>query len=302
VKVKEEVCFVSTAFESDLTKCYKLMGQMIIPFSYSHRLPDPPSTAATALVSTTSHPQASSSNPKETEDMEVVLERAEEEGNVTDEEDEEVEYLRKFFVMPDFHRILKGYVKEEGEAFAADEQVLTMESERFTIPEVLFRPTDIGMNQAGIVETIGQSISCLHEVCLPLSLLLFSPDDIPLCGDQLEVGLCVKNIILTGGNSLFPNYRTRIHSEVFQFIPDQWTNDVKVLPSLSSLFQLLPLAAQVFLPADPINYAWQGASRFVRDELSAGTIQRHFVSRQEYHEKGDAICFQKFNSPPSLPS
>lgn len=38
----------------------------------------------------------------------------------------------------------------------------------------------------------------------------------------------MKNIILTGGNSLFPNYRTRIHSEVFQYIPDQWTNDVKV--------------------------------------------------------------------------
>jgi hypothetical protein len=44
-----------------------------------------------------------------------------------------------------------------------------MESERFTIPEVLFRPTDIGMNQAGIVEGAGQAIQSLHEVSEPQS-------------------------------------------------------------------------------------------------------------------------------------
>ncbi len=81
-----------------------------------------------------------------------------------DDDEDDIEYLRKFFVMPDFHRIMKGYVKEEGEAFAPDEQVLTMESERFTVPEVLFRPTDVGMNQAGIIEAVGQSLNCLHEV------------------------------------------------------------------------------------------------------------------------------------------
>jgi hypothetical protein len=140
---------------------------MIIPISYSHRLPAP------------SPPQPHlPSDPKETENMEVVNveaegdESEERQGKEEEEEEEDVEYLRKFFVMPDFHRILKGYVKEEGEAFAPDEQVLTMESERFTIPEVLFRPTDIGMNQAGIVETIGQSINSLHEVrSLPLPSL-----------------------------------------------------------------------------------------------------------------------------------
>lgn len=83
-----------------------------------------------------------------------------------------------------------------------------MESERFTIPEVLFHPSDIGLNQAGIIEATGQSINCLHE---------------------LEVGLCVKNIILTGGNSLFPNYQKRIQSEIHQYIPSQWSNDVKVI-------------------------------------------------------------------------
>jgi hypothetical protein len=50
-------------------------------------------------------------------------ERSDGEAEEEEEEEEEVEYLRKFFVMPDFHRVMKGFVKEEGDAFAADEQV-----------------------------------------------------------------------------------------------------------------------------------------------------------------------------------
>ena len=38
-----------------------------------------------------------------------------------------------------------------------------MESERFSIPEVLFHPSDIGINQAGIVEATGEAIRCLGE-------------------------------------------------------------------------------------------------------------------------------------------
>jgi hypothetical protein len=119
--------------------------------------------------------------PSESEEMEVQESPRDrphlrdEEDQKEKEEEEEVEYLRKFFVMPDFHRVMKGYVKEEGDAFAADEQVLTMESERFTVPEVLFRPTDIGMNQAGIVEGIGQAIQSLHEVRFTLLSPLHSP-------------------------------------------------------------------------------------------------------------------------------
>ena len=43
-------------------------------------------------------------------------------------------------------------------------QVLTMESERFTLPEVLFHPSDIGINQMGVVEATGEAIKCLREV------------------------------------------------------------------------------------------------------------------------------------------
>jgi len=39
-----------------------------------------------------------------------------------------------------------------------------METERFSVPELLFNPIDIGLQQAGLPETIQQSLDCLDEL------------------------------------------------------------------------------------------------------------------------------------------
>ena len=39
-----------------------------------------------------------------------------------------------------------------------------METERFCVPELLFNPADIGIDQGGIAETIAQSLKCLDMV------------------------------------------------------------------------------------------------------------------------------------------
>jgi len=44
-----------------------------------------------------------------------------------------------------------------------EEQILPMNNERFTVPEILFNPTDIGMDQAGIPEAIVEAISACDE-------------------------------------------------------------------------------------------------------------------------------------------
>jgi actin-related protein 6 len=44
------------------------------------------------------------------------------------------------------------------------DKVLSMESERFSIPEILFHPSDIGMEQAGVAEAAAQSLDCLEPV------------------------------------------------------------------------------------------------------------------------------------------
>lgn len=39
-----------------------------------------------------------------------------------------------------------------------------METERFSVPELLFYPSDIGLQQAGVAETTAQSLNCLSQV------------------------------------------------------------------------------------------------------------------------------------------
>jgi hypothetical protein len=43
-------------------------------------------------------------------------------------------------------------------------QLLTMETERFSVPEVLFHPSDVGIEQAGIAEATWQGLQCLDTV------------------------------------------------------------------------------------------------------------------------------------------
>ena len=58
--------------------------------------------------------------------------------------------MKKGFVLPDFQNIMSGYVKDDDAADQSSEQLLSMETERFSVPEVLFHPSDVQMNQAGI--------------------------------------------------------------------------------------------------------------------------------------------------------
>lgn len=49
------------------------------------------------------------------------------------------------YVLPKFTENRPGGVKASDEMVEADDDVLRMTSERFAVPEVLFRPSDIGL-------------------------------------------------------------------------------------------------------------------------------------------------------------
>lgn len=59
--------------------------------------------------------------------------------------------------------IVHNFSEDSMEEIEEDEQVLTMNNERFTVPEILFNPSDIGMDQAGISEAIVDAISSCDE-------------------------------------------------------------------------------------------------------------------------------------------
>jgi actin-related protein 6 len=82
--------------------------------------------------------------------------------------------IAKDYVLPDYDRRSKGYVRDHdpeqagklkklqtGKPAEAAEDILTLRNERFTVPELLFNPSDIGMRQSGIAQLVMESLSCL---------------------------------------------------------------------------------------------------------------------------------------------
>eukprot|EP00605_Chrysophyceae_sp_TOSAG23-4_P002038 GSChrysophyteH1.ASY1.ANO1.2257.1 assembled CDS len=158
------------------------------------------------------------------------------------------------FVLPDFQSIMQGYVRQDHQPSESTHQELLMEIERFAVPEVLFYPSDVGMEQGGIAEATGESIGSL---------------------DPVDAGLAVANLVLTGGNCKFPQFRTRFHKDVRSLIPD-----------------MFPI--QTYLPPDPQSYALKGAVRWVRDSQAASALAPALGSRKEYLERGSAHINEKY--------
>ena len=106
------------------------------------------------------------------------------------------------------------------------EQVLKLSNERISVPEILFRPSDIGIDQAGVAECVAQAA----EACLPdLRDALFS------------------NVVLTGGSALFPNFEERLRHELRAFVP----SDMEVGFTTAT---------------DPLLAAWRGGSIFAASD------------------------------------
>jgi len=156
---------------------------------------------------------------------------------------------RREFVLPDGVSNFRGYVKPVAGAAAAagpgqlsatpaegaapqpgpsrpvpsTDQVLMLNNERFMVPEVLFHPSNIGLDQAGVAESVQQALQSVHPALQ---------------------GLLYTNIILTGGVASCPGFTQRFTSELQPLVPDDY-------------------ALGVHTPADPALCAWEGMSAFV---------------------------------------
>lgn len=52
--------------------------------------------------------------------------------------------ILKEYVLPDSPSNPFGRIRQSGDAASDKEQILVMNNERFTVPEIIFRPDDIG--------------------------------------------------------------------------------------------------------------------------------------------------------------
>ncbi|XP_057768920.1 actin-related protein 6-like [Salvia miltiorrhiza] len=96
----------------------------------------------------------------------------------------------------------------------------SLTNERFLVPEMIFRPADLGMNQAGLAECIVRAVNSCHHHLHPV---------------------LYESIILTGGSTLFPRFAQRLEKELRPLVPDEY--QVKI-------------ASQ----EDPILGVWRGGS------------------------------------------
>ncbi|GAB4832840.1 Actin- protein 6 [Ancistrocladus abbreviatus] len=93
-------------------------------------------------------------------------------------------------------------------------------NERFLVPEMIFRPADLGMNEAGLAECIVRSVNSCHPLLHPV---------------------LYESIILTGGSTLFPRFAERLEKELRPLVPDDY--QVKITTQ-----------------EDPILGVWRGGS------------------------------------------
>lgn len=132
------------------------------------------------------------------------------------------------YVLPDYTQVKRGFVLDPAKPPAPSEQpmqTIRMNNERVQVPELLFHPSDLGVDQIGVSYAIHHSIESLPEEVRPH---------------------LYANILLIGGNACFKNFKERIEM------------DVRSLAN--HLFDV-----NVYLPENPVTEAWKGAQLIINN-------------------------------------
>ena len=124
-----------------------------------------------------------------------------------------------------------------------------VDTERFRCPEALFQPSILGMESCGIPESIYNAIM--------------------KCNIEIRQEL-YGNIVISGGNSMFPGMASRIHNDLIPLA----RKDTKI---------------NVVTPTNSKNAAWRGGSFLA----SSPDFQQKWISKQDYDEFGPSIIHTK---------
>eukprot|EP00795_Rhopilema_esculentum_P010676 gene10676-19428_t len=196
------------------------------------------------------------------EDWEVYKYISKEGGDTDDEQEQErLDEIEMFLSQHDLEFIKSRKQADDSSVDLAAYYQLHMDVERIRVPEIVFQPCIIGLEQAGLAETI------------EYVLKKFSAE----IQDKL-----VQNIFVTGGNSLFPGFRTRLENEVRSMRPFKSHFNVR-------------------FAENPELDAWLGAREWVQ---SLSNLSEVSVTRSDYEECGEGFlrehkCSNIFFQTPS---
>lgn len=142
----------------------------------------------------------------------------------------DIDEARRFLYLPDGCSTVPGVQavdSQEDAGPAGDRKRVDMNksefnltNERFLVPEMIFCPADLGMNQAGLAECIIKAVDACHPYLHPV---LF------------------ESIILTGGSTLFPRFAERLERELRPLVRDDYR-------------------VRISCQKDPIKGVWRGGS------------------------------------------
>jgi actin-related protein 6 len=140
------------------------------------------------------------------------------------------------YVLPDYEAVKRGFarphdpkISRKDRALGLDggprEHIVTIANERFTVPELLFTPSDIGMQQEGIPGTILQSLHSLPKG-------LWQP--------------FLANILVVGASSKFPGFMERLEAELRTRLSDEYL-------------------VRISRAEDPLKNVWLGGARLAQN-------------------------------------
>jgi actin beta/gamma 1 len=126
-----------------------------------------------------------------------------------------------------------------------DGETITVGPERFLAPECFFNPGSLGKEEQAMDEAIYNAIQ--------------------MCDIDLRKEL-YQNIVLSGGSTMFPGLKERLHKELTELVPEN-------------------VEIRIVAPPERRYSVWIGGSIL----SSLKTFQRLWVSRKEYQEQGPSI-------------
>lgn len=158
---------------------------------------------------------------------------------------------------------------------AAGEQILSLGCEQFAVPEVLFNPSDVGINQYGVADAVADAVRTVARVT-------YTSDSLMLAAltDALY-----SRVLLRGGCARFPGFRDRMDAELRAVAPSRCPFSV-LLSDEFVAFSLLLVHACVFITpvsASPICDAWHGGKVLASNAEHLAAMS---VTREKYNEYG----------------
>ncbi|XP_048777578.1 actin-related protein 5-like [Ostrea edulis] len=191
---------------------------------------------------------------------EIHPENADSDSEADEDKLEELETLLKEHD-PEFQKEMDQTMGQTGEFDIAEYYKLHLAVEKIRVPELLFQPSMIGIEQAGIAETM---------------------DFVFKKFDTATQNKLAQNVFITGGNAMFGHFKERLECELLAMRPFQSTFNVSIANN-------------------PILDAWSGARKLALSPLltTSSITKAEYEEKGSEYMKEHCASNRYFQTPAS---